>query len=680
MPDNGIAPADIEEKPISSLEEAETGKQGGRPDYYEAPNRELVFPGCVRRTLVMRRRWMWMAGLGLLTGPLGAPAWSQSDPSNPAPATRTARLGLPLAVTEGASACPSSAPRHIVSPSVMPTGYALSASDPSMSRGGEAVPVPAPGAAPIPATVLPGDGLIMPGTPIAAVIPSVQPPSVAGGVPAPATFTTRSGPSSYASSPLPIPMSYPDGVQLPAVGGPGQTGMIGLPTVLPMPMVWGGSQTLATQTPGSPIPHVTESRHSMAVPPPGSSSATSPASPPMTTYVPTLPTTHWALAPLGLEPPLYTSAGLEALQRLSAPSKYYASAEFLLWWTKSAHLPPLLTTSSPQFQGIPGLGDTRVLFGGNFGNTLHAGGRFSIGRWFGDDQIRGVEGRLFFLGRTDSTFAVTSAEYPVLARPFFNINTPIGPLSEIIAAPGRGVGAAVIDLQNDVWGAEVNYRRNLWRSCCARLDALMGYRYFGMKERLGITESFISTGPNPVRINGIPVISGTISDVFRAENHFHGGQIGLAWEHRWGLWTFDARATVAFGNVTQLGEIDGGQTLLLANGQTLRYAGGLLALPNANIGRYTHNQFAVLPEVGVNLGYQLTPHMRLYVGYNFIYLGNALRPERMIDTTIDIARIPNFVVPGGGTTPVAGLPRPAPLFRTNDFFVQGISFGLEFRW
>jgi|GEM_PF-1081832 len=630
----------------------------------------------------MRRRWMWLVGLGLLTGPLETSAWSQSEPSNPATPNRTARLGLPLAVTGAESPGLTPAAAAAISPPTMTmaTGRALPVHHPTVSRWGEVMPVQTSLAYPAPATGLASDGPFMPGTPIAAVIPSVQPPPGGGGATVSATWTTRSGPSNYASSPLPMPLSYPEGMQLPAVGGPGQTGIIASPTVLPMPMVWGGSQTPTTQTPGSPIPHVTESRHSLAVPPPGSSSATSPASPPMTTYVPTLPTTNWALAPLGLEPPLYTPAGLEALQRVTAPSKYYASAEFLLWWTRSAHLPPLLTTSSPQFQGIPGLGDTRVLFGGNFGNTLHAGGRFALGRWFGDDQIRGVEGRLFFLGRTDSTFAATSAEYPVLARPFFNINVPFGPFSEVIASPGRGVGAAVIDLHNDVWGAEVNYRRNLWRSCCARLDALMGYRYFGMKERLGITESFISTGPNPVRINGIPVISGTISDVFRAENHFHGGQIGLAWEHRWGLWTFDARATVAFGNVTQLGEIDGGQTLSLANGQTLRYAGGLLALPNANIGRYTHNQFAVLPEVGVNIGYQLTSHMRLFVGYNFLYLGNALRPERMIDTTIDIARIPNFVVPGGGTTPVAGLPRPAPLFRTNDFFVQGISFGLEFRW
>lgn len=624
----------------------------------------------------MRRHWVWIAGLGLATGSWATPAWSQSGVTAPTASPRAARLGLPVAVTAAEPSSSTPTMGSAIFPVGPATGYTFPAPSLPGNRWGEQMPVPAPAATLLPAAVLTGDDLVMPGTPIAAVIPSVQPPSAVN-------FAVPGVPNAPTGANLPsvsgVIWTHPSVVQWPPNNGTVPIGSGGTPAVLPMPTIMGG-QTAPLQSYPNQGPNITEIRSPMTAPAgnPSSPAGGSPSA--VVTYVPSVLPGTGVLASPGLEVPLYAPVGLEALQRLTAPSKYYAGAEFLLWWTKSAHLPPLLTTSSPQFQGIPGFGDTRVLFGGNFGNTLHTGGRFTIGRWFGDDQIRGVEGRLFFLGQTDSTFAVTSAEYPVLARPFFNVNTPFGPLSEVIASPGRGLGAAIIDLQNDVWGAEVNYRRNLWRSCCARLDALVGYRYFGMKERLGITESFISTGANPIRINGIPLASGTINDIFRAENHFHGGQFGLAWEHRWGLWTFDARATVAFGNVTQLGEIDGGQTLLLANGQTVRYAGGLLALPNANIGRHTHNQFAVLPEVGVNIGYQLTSQMRLFVGYNFLYLGNALRPERMIDTNIDIARIPNFAVPGGGTTPIAGIPRPAPLFRTNDFFVQGIHFGLEFRW
>ena len=42
--------------------------------------------------------------------------------------------------------------------------------------------------------------------------------------------------------------------------------------------------------------------------------------------------------------------------------------------------------------------------------------------------------------------------------------------------------------------------------------------------------------------------------------------------------------------------------------------------------------------------------MRFFVGYNLLYIGNALRPEGLIDPGIDVARIPNF--PAGGATPL----------------------------
>ena len=179
-------------------------------------------------------------------------------------------------------------------------------------------------------------------------------------------------------------------------------------------------------------------------------------------------------------------------------------------------------------------------------------------------------------------------------------------------------------------------------------------------------------------VGGVPVAVGTVNDSFRTENYFNGGQIGLASQVLRGRWSVDTRATVAFGNLTQLAEISGGQTLGLANGAVANYQGGLLALPGANIGRYTQNKFSVVPEVGVNIGYQVTSRMRFFVGYNFLFIGNALRPEGLINQNIDAARIPNFLA--NGTAPLPGIPQPTPQFHLSDYFVQGISFGVSFRW
>ena len=140
-----------------------------------------------------------------------------------------------------------------------------------------------------------------------------------------------------------------------------------------------------------------------------------------------------------------------------------------------------------------------------------------------------------------------------------------------------------------------------------------------------------------------------------------------------------AEPRCAFGVLDQVADITGGQTLTFANGTTTKTAGGLLALPGANIGVFDHHQFAVLPEVSLNIGYQLTSHTRLFIGYDFLFLGNALRPGGTIDTTVDAARIPNFPLPGA-PAPLPGAPRPGPYFTTSDFFAQGINFGLQFRW
>ena len=60
--------------------------------------------------------------------------------------------------------------------------------------------------------------------------------------------------------------------------------------------------------------------------------------------------------------------------RIGGCSRWYVGGEYLLWWTRGSTLPPLITTSSPQFFGIPGLGDTRTVVGGDsFGDTLHDG-------------------------------------------------------------------------------------------------------------------------------------------------------------------------------------------------------------------------------------------------------------------------------------------------------------------
>jgi hypothetical protein len=321
-----------------------------------------------------------------------------------------------------------------------------------------------------------------------------------------------------------------------------------------------------------------------------------------------------------------------------------------------------------------------VLLGGEFGESFRAGGRIGAGYWFGDNECRGIDGRLFWLAPTTATFGTNTNANPLLARPFFNVNPNVtvpnvgfGQSSEVVARPGVATGSVQVSLRNAVWGAELNYRRYLAGGPGARLDLLVGYRYLEM-----ISERFDRVPGSDPNV-GIPAVSGTITDSFRTENRFHGGQIGVAGSFQRGRWTLDPRATVAFGTVRQTVDINGVQSLTFPNGGVLNTAGGLLAVPGANIGTFSQNKFAVVPEVGLNMGWQATDRLKLFVGYNFLYLSSAVRAGEQPDLRLDAARVPNLLPPGSGM-PLASPIRPQPLLSTSGYFVQGISFGLAYRW
>lgn len=389
--------------------------------------------------------------------------------------------------------------------------------------------------------------------------------------------------------------------------------------------------------------------------------------------------------PVGVEDPLYSGAGpVSGLERVAGVRRGWVSAELLMWWNRSMTVPPLVTTSSPAALGIIGQGDTRVLLGGSFGDTFHTGGRIGAGYWFGDGECRGVDARLFWVAPATATFSTTTTQNPLLARPFFNINPTTAPVvgfgqsSEIVARPGVATGGVLATMRSTVWGAEVNYRRYLTSGPNMRLDLLAGYRFLDVSEQLTITEQFVRTPDSDPNI-GIPAFSGTITDSFRTTNRFHGGQIGITGTVTRGRWSLDPRATIAFGTVHQTAEIYGAQVLNFPDRTTTVTPGGLLAVPGANIGKFSQDKFAVVPEVGLNIGWQATDRVKLFFGYNFLYLSSALRPGGVIDTSLDAARVPNLLPPGTGT-PLANPIRPVPQLNTSGYFVQGISFGLVYRW
>ncbi len=343
-------------------------------------------------------------------------------------------------------------------------------------------------------------------------------------------------------------------------------------------------------------------------------------------------------------------------------SRFYVSAEYLLWWTKGENLPPLITAGSAgdlaagANVGALGLPGTTILYGNSqVDNQARSGARVMVGYWFGDERLLGIEGGGFFLGRQTSSYSAASNGTPILARPFFDASTGLQN-SELVAAPGILTGAVSARTSNTFYGAEANLRTNLWRGQCWNVDLIGGYRYLALDEDLIIGES-LQAVQAPVAF--------TLNDTFRVQNRFNGGQIGLESEWRRNRWSLDLKAKVAIGDVSEHVDIMGST---VTNGA---FAGhGLLAQPT-NSGSYQRNRFAVSPDVGINVGYQVTDHMRAFVGYDYLYLSDVVRAADQVDLRVN----PNQLrgVAGGPALPAFN-------FHSSDYWAQGVSFGLEFRY
>jgi hypothetical protein len=352
-------------------------------------------------------------------------------------------------------------------------------------------------------------------------------------------------------------------------------------------------------------------------------------------------------------------------------NRWYGSAEYLLWFIRGDSLPPLLTTgpinaSVPGALGQPG---TAILYGNNsYQNNPYSGVRLRGGYWFGDCHGLGLDVGGFILGGNSRNFTASSMGSPILTRPFFNALTGLQD-TELVAGPGlAGTFSAVNTFF--LYGAEANLRRNFLCGCNWFIDGFAGWRLLGLNESLSMTENLAAvSSTNPGLLPAGSTFS--VNDRFATSNLFNGGQIGAIGEYRLGRWSVDLRTSVGVGGTMQFVNVSGSTTSAAPGVLPTTSPGGLLAL-SSNIGPHTRSMVSFIEEVGINLGYQFTNHIRGFVGYNFLFWSNVVRPGQQIDLNVN----PNLLPPV-----VAGGPnRPAFSFNGSNFWVQGIQFGIDIRW
>ena len=392
-------------------------------------------------------------------------------------------------------------------------------------------------------------------------------------------------------------------------------------------------------------------------------------------------------------------------------------SEYLLWSFQGNPGPPPLVTAGSWDDVIPGaLGQphTQVLVGGrSLNSSPHSGGRFSIGYQIDPELGLGVEATYFFLGQRTATQQALTSGLPgggQLAVPFYDVtgvagrNGVPGQSVYILGGPlpggpsgGQIPGFAAgykMNITSQLQGAEANYKYALGNWNGFAVEGLLGGRWLELTEKL----AFVGTG---VTMPGGVFQPGPATDFidnFNNQNDFVGGQVGLRSTYRIGRFSAEATGKLAFGDMHEQAMINGAVTtnsgtLFLRTKGTLGqlFQGGVFTQPG-NIGNYQRDKFAVVPEFRYDVGFDLTPNMRVLLGYTFLWASSVARPGNQVDPRINLTQT-NLAAVSRATVGTGGSPIPFPIpqgapapagpmaptfqFRDSSFWAQGLNFGIS---
>lgn len=373
----------------------------------------------------------------------------------------------------------------------------------------------------------------------------------------------------------------------------------------------------------------------------------------------------------------------------------WVRGEYLAWDMKGMYVPPLLITSNvnnidPVDLHLNDNGDLgatdpiEILYGGERVNSdVRNGWKISAGVWLDNCQTVGLEADYFALEDGDDSYFINSTTGdPILARPFYNVLT--GLESSVLVAFPNAVGGVVhrgsidIDTSTAFHGAGARGIINLgcsngcgtnwWNGCpqptSGRVDLILGYRYLRLDDSLSVAEN---STLNPGGIFNI-------RDQFDADNTFNGFDIGTMLKHQRGCWSIEMLSKIALGNTRSRVNIDGSTTITATGGPAQQFVGGILA-QRTNIGEYQADEFAVVPELGLTVGYQLNPCWKLTAGYTWLYWSRVARAGDQIDRNLNPDLFPEEVDP-----PADSHLQPRFEFVHDDFWAHGLRLGLEGSW
>ncbi len=363
------------------------------------------------------------------------------------------------------------------------------------------------------------------------------------------------------------------------------------------------------------------------------------------------------------------------------PPRFWIRSDYLVWWTKGASLPPLVTTGSTgdTSPGALGQPNTATLYGdGSVGFGATSGWRLDVGGYFDAHETWGIESVFVILGRQAAGFDGYSDQNgnPLITRPVINANNGTE-TAYSDAYPGSLAGGTSITSTSQFLSWDINALRKILQTDHWRVEGMVGFRYMNLTESLEVDDALYPLTSGALTFLGQPVdTSSTMYDYdrFKTINNFYGGQLGGRATWSSGPFQIESVTKLGLGATEQTTEISGATTVVNGSGVANTAPGGVLAT-TANIGTYHQARFSLVPEEDLNFSLAITPYISARLGYSFIYWSNVVRPGDQVSRVVSPTLVPSDPTYGTG-----GPNEPGNHFQTTGYWAQGLNIGLDFHF
>ena len=346
-------------------------------------------------------------------------------------------------------------------------------------------------------------------------------------------------------------------------------------------------------------------------------------------------------------------------------------AEVPLYWRRAMGPPALVTTAptgtTADLAGELGQSTTQILLGGGkkLDDQANAGLRLTFSTFLGAEQRYALMFRYWNAGTQDNTFNFSSNQFPILARPFLDTSaTTAVQNTQLIAFSGDSIGNVSVATESKVDGLELTLKRMIYQDRFTRVDWLYGYQHVSIDESLSIASNTTITSS----ASGLQGNSIAIRDTFRTANDFNGVAYGLMSSRQINCWKMETLFRLGLGNLRRKVNING-TTTTTANGTSQSSSQGLLAR-NTNDQPFVDDTFVVVPEVGINLAYQIRPGFDFTVGYNYMLVPKVAQASQQINNNLAV----NL------SDPLVGSLDPSLHLNERKYWINSLGLGLQLRY